>query len=85
MKRRSERGAGQVTREWSRKRMMKIAKKRTRMRIRKGKRIIKGKKIWKRIRKSILKPKLAPNHPQTPPKPPTNCPKTTFKPATNHP
>ena len=36
--------------------MMKTAKKRTRMRIRKGKRIIKGKtirkKIWKRIRMS---------------------------------
>ena len=68
--------------------MMKTAKKRTRMRIRKGKRIIKGKtirkKIWKWIRKSILKPKVAPNHPQTPPKLPTNCPQTTFKPATNH-
>ena len=73
--------------------MMKTAKKRTRMRIRKGKRIIKGKtirkKIWKWIRKSILKPKLAPNqeenleadqeeHPetQTGPKPPSNSPKT---------
>ena len=69
--------------------MMKTAKKRTR----KGKRIIKGKtmrkKIWKRIRKSILKPKLAPNqeedlkadqeeHPETQsgPKPPSNSPKT---------